>query len=465
MTSKLDITSSPASDFNPSVRKPVLFADRVPGAIRGFLLSVSVLALVLFLLSNIDDIAAGRACLTYGIGGSAINYASGFVRRGLYGEIIHLMTFICQPVVAIVLLSSVSILFILYVFLRRMTRLNIGLPYILAILFSPSLFIKQVNDSCYFHHTDAFILAINIAASGFLMHLLFTRNKFRSLTKSFSGMILVDSLVFMILLVPALVHELSVTLMLPVMLLFFIFAMRAHRTLHCVAVADILIVVYAVMMTRFKYSDPGIISDSWSDVYQDVAWLKSNPGLTNVVGETQAVQHLNMSLSLIKEQSVLFCLRLLAAVAVPFAVLLCSGIAIFKSASSRAAVMRGLLLVSCLCPLVLSLAGIDFGRWFSICAINLNAYTLMIAHAAGRRRQQSYSAKVIEKMKSRVKICLVIATAAILINYRLHTFGYFYRPAQTIWKQTIQIVVNAIHLPEDIKPLLTREKVIQNSGC
>lgn len=59
----------------------------------------------------------------------------------------------------------------------------------------------------------------------------------------------------------------------------------------------------------------------------------------------------------------------------------------------------------------------------------------------------------------------VIVTAGVLFGYRLGTSGYFFGPYLNYRELARQIITNASNLPRDMKPLLSRDKVIQKSGC
>lgn len=137
-----------------------------------------------------------------------------------------------------------------------------------------------------------------------------------------------------------------------------------------------------------------------------------------------------------------------------------SGITIFHSSSSRAHKARCLLVISCTCPLGLCLVGNDFGRWFSICAINLTAYSLLIAHPAGRTGSDTSSEN--ERMgKNIVKQCVALVIAVALLNSKLGVNGYFYESDQSFFEQAEETAINSSNLLKDLKPLITREIVLQ----
>ena len=427
--------------------------------LRPAVTAAAAVLLVLIFTSETDMLITGRSCLTYPMGSSMVNYAAGFVRRGLYGEILMLMNAVCQPFIAMLLISAISLIFIVYMLISRMARLGIGLPFILAVLFSPSLILMQRDTN--FLRSDCLVIALNLTASCILLHLLFRK---RQSAMSHAGMLGIDAVIFSLLLLSALIHELSASLLPPVLLLFFLYCRRGRKIRHFVLAIVTLAAVYAVMMTHFKYSDVGIIADSWAGVYSDSSSLRLNPGLVNVVDQSMAMMHVHMSLDQIRQQGFSLFSNMLIAVALPFAFLMLSGITVFRSASSRARKIRIVLIAACLGPLGLCLAGIDFGRWFSICAINLAVHTLLIAHASGRRWFESFPQNF-RRLTFWWCRAAVLAAALVLLSYRLHTFGFFVRTGGSAWQQTVQMAANVSHLPEDIKPLLSREKIIQKSGC
>lgn len=424
-----------------------------------FLLAAAVLFVIMIFASDIGRMAAGSIDLTYSLGCSLVNYSAGFVRRGLLGEIIQHMDALFQPFLSIALLASVSLVLISYVILSGMIRLHVRLPYILAIIFSPSLLLMQRGGN--FIHNDAFLIALNLSASCLLLHLMFHMKHSSARRPSFAAMALLDSAVLILLTASALIHELSAALLPPVMLLFFIYARKVRRTMHAAAVSGLLIILYAVMMTGFKYADPNIIADSWSGIYTDPDSFRYNTALLNTADKVHAQNCLEMTLTLLKECAPAYIPQLLLAVAVPFAILLLSGISVFHSSSSRAGKARCLLILSCLCPLGLCIAGGDFGRWFSICAINLTAYSLLIAHRAGREYHESNLSDREKAVRVISKDCTVIAAAVFLLGLRLDVNGYFSESEQPLSEEVREIAANSSNLFRDLKPLLTREKVLQ----
>jgi len=142
---------------------------------RGTVIWATMMTVVLLFLSTIDGILNGNVYINYQLGCGMINYAAGFVRRGLFGEILMLMNAVCQPVLSMILLSSVSFLFILYISVSRMIKLKAGLPYILALMLSPSLLLMHTGAE--FLRTDGIVFALNLSASCIILHRLFGRNK------------------------------------------------------------------------------------------------------------------------------------------------------------------------------------------------------------------------------------------------------------------------------------------------
>lgn len=144
--------------------------------------------------------------------------------------------------------------------------------------------------------------------------------------QSFAGMLFIDALIFAILTVSALIHELSITLLPPVMLLFLLYARRVHRTAHCLAVAALLLAIYAVMMAFFKFQDVRVIADSWSGVFGSSDGRDIPRGLEVVASRERAMAHVRVSSESLTDFSVM---DMVIAVAEPFIILLFSGISIF----------------------------------------------------------------------------------------------------------------------------------------
>ena len=428
---------------------------RLPSVIRASIIFASVIVVVMMFASDIDGMIKGSIDFTYSFGCSLVTYSAGFVRRGLLGEGIQLMNAICQPFLSLILLISVSVLFVLLVILFRMIRLKAKLPYIIAIILSPSLVLMPRGDT----FVDVFPVAMNIAASCLLLHLIFRWKQASPKRQSYS-MLAVDCIIFILLTVSALIHELSATLLPPVILIFFIYARKAGRIMHAATVTALLLLVYTVMMAGFKYSVPEMNEESWSGIFGDPNSFKHNTALLNITNKTHALNCIETTLILLREAGPAYLPQLLLAVAVPFTILLLSGITIFHSSSSRAHKARCLLVISCTCPLGLCLVGNDFGRWFSICAINLTAYSLLIAHPAGRTGSDTSSEN--ERMgKNIVKQCVALVIAVALLNSKLGVNGYFYESDQSFFEQAEETAINSSNLLKDLKPLITREIVLQ----
>lgn len=440
-------------------RDSTQFHRSASGAFRFILLTAAVAAVILAFAADIDGIVKGLISFSYPLGCSLVNYSAGFVRRGLFGEIIELMNGLLQPVLSIMLISVSSLTFILYLFLSRMSGLKMKLPYILAIVLSPSLVLMQRGSN--FIHNDALLIALNLAVSCFLLRLIFHAKQGASDRPSFARMILTDSSVFSVLAVSALIHELSASLLPPVMLLFFIHSRRVHRMMHSVSVLILLILVYAVMMAFFKYADPDTIAKSWSGIYGDPEAYRKNTALLSVADSWYASYFLSAAGTLLKENAIAFIPHLFTAVAVPFIVLMLSGITVFHSASTRAGIIRGLLIISSLSPLGLCITGIDYGRWFSISAINLTSYILLTAHPAGRIRNDESQPEHERRIKDVLKQCAAAAIAVILLNFRFEVDGYFLEAEQPIAEEVREAAVRISDLPHDLMPVLVRDRIIR----
>ncbi|MDY6336130.1 MAG: hypothetical protein SPL25_03515 [Succinivibrionaceae bacterium] len=449
-----EISSGDAAGRNSSS-----FYRSASEAFRFILLAAAVLAVILAFASDIDGIVRGYVNFSYPLGCTLVNYSAGFVRRGLFGEIIMQMNALCQPFLSVVLLTSASLLFLLYLILMRLIRLNVRLAYMLAIIFSPSLILFQRGENIL--RADALIMSLNFAASWILLHLTFQTKRSTLKRFSFIRMLVTDTAVFLVLAVSALIHELSASLLPPVMMIFFIYVRKLHRTMHFFTVLGLLIALYAVMMGFFKYSDADTIVQSWSGIYQNPDSYKSNPALANTVDESHAMNCLEITKTLLKDCIFAFIPHLFIAAAFPFIVLLLSGITVVHSASSRARKTRCLLLIASVCPLGLCLVGFDYGRWFSFCAMNLMVYSLFIAHKAGRIKSASSAPELIRKIKGAAKQCAVIAVGIILLNYRLGVNGYFDESGLTISDETKVIIDSSSRMFRDLAPLVNRERLIQ----
>lgn len=136
---------------------------------------IIVLMSVMVLVSDIDGAIKGYIPFNYELGGSMVNYADGFIRRGLFGEILQRFDYVLQPIMSAAILSFSSLMLILYVFLSRMIRLKVSLPHIMAIVFSPSLLLMYRGEN--FFRTDAIVVSLNLIVSCFLLNRLFTGNK------------------------------------------------------------------------------------------------------------------------------------------------------------------------------------------------------------------------------------------------------------------------------------------------
>jgi len=273
-------------------------------------------------------------------------------------------------------------------------------------------------------------------------------------------MIVTDSVILILLSVSALIHEASAALLPPVMLLFFIYAKRVRRVLHFAFVLDLIIVVYAVMMKSFAFSDCSVIAESWSEIYGSPDSFRYNGGLVSVADQAEASKAMTATLNHLKgfDSSLFICL-LIGAI-MPFIILLLSGAGVFYSSSNSARRMRIILLISASCPIGLCLVGNDFGRWYSMCAINLIAYSLLIAHSAERANRWSSACDFDRNIKQAAVQCVIIATASAFLCFRFDCWWNFVRTEQSVAEYARQTFEGASSLLTDIKPVLSREKVI-----
>lgn len=427
---------------------------------RACLLITAVSALIVLFISDFVELTRNSQYV-YALGGNMIDYSAGFVRRGLFGEIIKGLDAICQPFLSVSLLSVLTLLFIMGLIIARMIKLGIQFPFILAILFSPSMFLMHTRVG-ELMRADMLVLALNLTASCMLLHLITNKGRLsHRLSASFAGMAAVDLLLLILLAAAALIHELSAALLLPVMFLFFIYARRTNRIMHFLAVSDILIVIYIAMMTGFKFQDPGIIAESWSGIYGDPASYRNNSGLLNVADRESAMELAKTSVSQFPYALVKILHHIIIAVAVPFIVLLLSGINFFRSSSSRVRMIRWTMIVLCLAPLGLCITAVDYGRWFSLCAISLTAYTLLLAHHTGRmpRRQSS---GIFRKIKNAAAQCTALAAAAVLLNYYLNLAGFlYYNPAQSFIQGRDQIISDISDFPGIMSRLISRDLLLR----
>ena len=156
--------------------------------------------------------------------------------------------------------------------------------------------------------------------------------------------------------------------------------------------------------------------------------------------------------------------EMLTAVAVPAIILLFSGISIFSSASSRGCKARILLIILTFCPLGLCLAGNDFGRWYSVNALNFAVYALLIAHPAGRTAMPCcFHSAADLKIKEAVRQCAVLAVTVILLNFRFDCWGQFVKSEQKFTGSLSLSVTNASRLAEDLMPVVYREIIVPHS--
>lgn len=398
-------------------------------------LTGTVLTVILLFSSDVYRLLTTDNSYKYSLGGDMISYAAGFVRRGLFGEIVYSLNPVFQPFVTVLLMSSVSILFILYVLIARMIRLNVRLPYIMAITLSPCLILMHRGGELI--RTDMVVMALNLAALCFLRHIMFHRHQRADLNAqgiiavsdrySFAGMIYTDTVLFTMLAVSALIHELSITLLPPLLLLFFIYTKRVHRTMHCVVVAAMLIALYTVMMAFFKFGNVSAIAESWSGIfpnYEDSPelWNNSPRGMAIVINEDYAISRVCLSMNSLPD---FFVINLITAISEPFIILLLSGIRIFRSSSFRCRAVRWLIVISCLSPLCLSFVAYDYGRWYSFAAMQLTVYVLMLARPAGRISCFRIKSEITGKIISVAKSCLALAIMVHFTGSRLILPGYF----------------------------------------
>ena len=392
-----------------------------------------------------------------------INYSAGFVRRGLFGEIIQFLNHLVQPFLSEIFLSAISLLFIFYIIITKANRLNVKLIYILAIIFSPSLFLSHRGEEIF--RSDAIVMALNFAVSCILLNEISIRRKttYGGGVKLFSRMFIFDFVILLLLSTSALVHELSFFLLPPVMFLFFIYCKKNHVVLHFIFVLDIILIIYVLMMIRFTFSDQGVIAKSWFDIFGDPIAYRNNGGLTNVVNKDVSPKGPPILLARLPNLPIKLLFNLFIAAAVPFIFLLMSGIKIFYSSSSRSRYIRKTLAIFCMTPILLSPVAGDYGRWFSLCAFSLVVYSLLMAHPA-RMRYNSDSRRKIVKIKSLAKQTIVLVAAIILVNYQLKCNGFFYKNNQTLFEETKFIAANFQNLTEYIKQLVSRELVITPGG-
>ena len=116
---------------------------RLISAGRIIVILTAAAMVIMLLLAEIDGVLGERVLYNYEFGCGLVNYAAGFVRRGLLGEIIMLMNHVMQPLISLMFLSFASLVLILCLILRRMAALGVKVPFILAITLSPSLILMH----------------------------------------------------------------------------------------------------------------------------------------------------------------------------------------------------------------------------------------------------------------------------------------------------------------------------------
>ena len=179
---------------------------------RACLIAASVLAVLIIFAGDIDGMATGKIDITYSLGCSLVSYSAGFIRRGLLGEIIQHMDVLFQPFLSITILASVSLLFILWVILAGMIRLRIKLPYILAVIFSPSLIMMQRGGNFIHNDASGCTQPCRLMPAGAAS---FYRAQKSPEKTSFPRMLALDFVILVPLTASALIHELSSTLLPP----------------------------------------------------------------------------------------------------------------------------------------------------------------------------------------------------------------------------------------------------------
>jgi len=431
--------------------------------ITAYMLFTAVVIIVLLFTLDVYKMLTTNQILTYEFSGDMTNYTAGFVRRGLLGTIMLQVSDICQPFVFLLIVSSYALLFILYLILSRMVTLRVKLSYILAVILSPSLILMHRGEE--FFRTDGIIMALNFTVSCFLLRLIFhTRNEIYiqndERRPSFFRMLVIDSIIFMILSSSALINEISITLLPPVIVLFFIYSKRIHRTLHFLAVFSTLSIIYVVMMKCFKFSDPKVIVESWSRVLgvdDNPFVFKDSNGLLAVTDKVYALNIANDALSKFPNLPIKLIFHMFLAVFIPFIIILLSRIEVFHSASSRFRKAKYLMIISCLAPISLSVIAWDYGRWFSIAAIQLTVYSLLLAHKDRIAEERTW----LTTLTNATKQCFAIVTMAVLINYELNWNGYFHKSNQMFYEQTAQAIRNFPDLGRLTMKLLTKELIMK----
>ena len=231
--------------------------------------------------------------------------------------------------------------------------------------------------------------------------------------------------------------------------------------MHFLLVFSLLISLYIVMMKGFSFADSGTIAESWSWIYGTPDSFRYNDGLLSGTDKIIAMAAVKVTRARLAGIDLNLATEMLMAVAVPCLILLFSGLPICSSASSRACKARILLIILSFCPLGLCIAGNDFGRWYSVCALNFAAYALLIAHTSGRTAMpDKFPFAADRKIKEAVRQCAVITITVILLNFRFDCWGQFLKSEQKFTDSISLSLTNASRLTEDLKPVIRREKMI-----
>ena len=277
---------------------------------------------------------------------------------------------------------------------------------------------------------------------------------------TFSLMLFIDFVIFVILSTAALIHEASASLLPPVLLLFFLYTKKIHRVMHFLFVLNLLAMLYVILMKCYTFSNSDIIAESWSGIYSNPDSFRYNDGLLSGTDKVRALFGVEAARGHLASFDLASVTHLLIAVVVPFFILLFSGITVFYSASAKAKLIRILLILLSFCPIGLCLVANDFGRWYSMCAINCLLYSLLIAHSVDRIELNDSSYENDRKIKNVIKQCTVVLITIILLNYKLDCWGNLIRTSQPL-DYAKQILVDSSNLYRDIQPIIYRTKVIQ----
>lgn len=273
-------------------------------------------------------------------------------------------------------------------------------------------------------------------------------------------MLFIDFVIFVILSTAALIHEASASLLPPVLLLFFLYTKKIHRVMHFLFVLNLLAMLYVILMKCYTFSNSDIIAESWSGIYSNPDSFRYNDGLLSGTDKVRALFGVEAARGHLASFDLASVTHLLIAVVVPFFILLFSGITVFYSASAKAKLIRILLILLSFCPIGLCLVANDFGRWYSMCAINCLLYSLLIAHSVDRIELNDSSYENDRKIKNVIKQCTVVLITIILLNYKLDCWGNLIRTSQPL-DYAKQILVDSSNLYRDIQPIIYRTKVIQ----